>query len=434
MSETKQVSIWRNFGPLIILVMGGSFIYSLPYFHYYYYEPFLAAFGINNTQMGNLHSAYGVLTICCYFIGGWLADRVSARKLISFSLISTGLLGLWLYTVPSYYITMLIHALWGITTILSFWPAMIKAVRMLAAANEQGKAFGFMESGRGIFNAAYMAAGLYFFNLINIRNSDETNISGMLAVIMTYSVACIVVGLITFFILKDNAREVSEKGATWADIAKVLKMPHTWMIIIIMFCSYSMLMSFYLINPFASQVYGVSVVFATALTIMANWVRPIGAASAGLLGDIMNSSKVIGIGFVMMIFGLLGLIFLPAGESAIVLLIIFSVFIYFSMYAIQGLHYALLEEGDYPVSMSGITVGVVATLGYLPEVVAPQISGRLLDAYPGADGYRYFFMVLVAFALVGLATVFVWLRTTKEKRAAILAMKKQNKAAEEQAA
>ncbi len=35
--------------------------------------------------------------------------------------------------------------------------AMVKAVRMLAAANEQGKAFGFMESGRGISNTLHTA-------------------------------------------------------------------------------------------------------------------------------------------------------------------------------------------------------------------------------------------------------------------------------------
>ena len=61
MTDSRQnVSIWRNFGPLIILVLGGSFVYALPYFRYYYYDAFLATFQINNTQMGNLQSAYGV--------------------------------------------------------------------------------------------------------------------------------------------------------------------------------------------------------------------------------------------------------------------------------------------------------------------------------------------------------------------------------------
>lgn len=425
MTENRQVSIWRNFGPLILLVLGGSFIYALPYFRYYYYDAFLAVFQIDNTQMANLQSAYGLFAILSYFPGGWLADRISARKLLFFSLVSTGLMGLWLYSVPSYGVNLFIHGAMGVTTILTFWPAMIKAVRMLAAADEQGKAFGFMESGRGISNALHMTAALAIFAYFSKR-SDQ---AGLEAVMLSYSVVCILVGVLIFFMLKDNEKEISKKGSSKQDVITVLKMPHTWLIVIIMFCSYSMNMSFYYITPYATNIFGATAVFGAFVTILANYVRPLGSASAGLLGDVFNSSKIIGVGFVLMIIGLIGLILVPSESTmTIVLLITFSVFIYISMYGIQGLHYALLEEGDYPLSISGTAVGVVATLGYLPEIIAPQIAGRLLDAYPGAAGYHYLFMVLIAFAAIGLGTVFVWMRLTRDKRAALLAMRKEKKA------
>lgn len=425
MSETKQVSIWKNFGPLIILILGGSFVYALPYFRYYYYDDFLAIFQINNTQMGHLASVYGILSIVSYFPGGWLADRVSARKLLTFSMVSTGLLGFWLYTIPSYGVTLFIHGAWGVTSILTFWPAMIKAVRMLAAADEQAKAFGFMESGRGISNALHMSAAVAIFGYFNSKYSA---VAGLQGIMVTYSVVCILVGVLIFLMLKDNASEVSKKGASIDDLIKVLKMPHTWLIVVIMFCSYSMNVSFYYITPYSTQIFGATATFGAAIGILSQYVRPIGSASAGIMGDIFNSSKVVAIGFVLMIIGLVGLIFVPnEGMMLMVILIGSSIFIYISMYAIQAMHYALLEEGDYPIAISGTAVGVVATLGYLPEVIAPQIAGRILDAFPGAAGFHYFFMVLIAFAVIGLITTFVWMGMTKEKRAALLAMRKEKK-------
>lgn len=423
MTDSRQnVSIWHNFGPLIILVLGGSFVYALPYFRYYYYDAFLATFQINNTQMGNLQSAYGLFAILSYFPGGWLADRISARKLLTFSMVTTGVLGLWLWTVPSYGVTLSIHAAWGVTTILTFWPALIKAVRMLAAANEQGKAFGFMESGRGISNALHMSAAVAIFGYFSKKT---TELAGLEGVMMGYSIVCILVGVLIFLMLKDNEKEITKSGSSKETVITVLKMPHTWLIVMIMFCSYSMNMSFYYITPYSTQIFKASAVFGAAIGVLSQYVRPVGSAGAGILGDIFNSSKIICIGFILMIIGLIGLILVPnEGTMTMVVLIGSSVFIYISMYAIQGLHYALLEEGDYPLAISGTAVGVVATLGYLPEVVAPQIAGRILDAFPGAPGFHYFFMILIGFAVIGLITTFVWMSMTKEKRASLLSMKK----------
>ena len=423
MTPTQSVSIWRNFGPLFLLVLGGSFVYALPYFRYYYYDTFLSVFNLNNSEMGNLQTAYGVCAICSFFPGGWLADRVSARKLLTISLGGTGILGFWLYTIPSYHINLLIHGLWGVTTILTFWPAMVKAVRMLAAANEQGKAFGFMESGRGIFNALHMTAALALFTYFSAEISAQ---AGLMSVVLVYSISCTLVGVLLFLVLKDNEKEIS-KGSSWSDIYTVLSMPHTWLIVLIIFCSYSMNMSFYYITPYATQTFGASAAFGAFITILANYVRPFSSAGAGVLGDRFGSSRIISFGFVIMAIGLVGLIFVPDNQMAITFMIIFSIFIYISMYIIQGLHYALLEEGEYPISISGTAVGVVATLGYLPEAIIPQIAGPLLDNYPGGDGYRYLFIVLTSFATFGLFITIIWMRMTKEKRMKLLAMKKQSK-------
>lgn len=53
MSEKNTGSkLKKNMPTLIILVLSGAMIYALPYFRNYYYDAFVASFGITNTQMG----------------------------------------------------------------------------------------------------------------------------------------------------------------------------------------------------------------------------------------------------------------------------------------------------------------------------------------------------------------------------------------------
>ena len=90
---------------------------------------------LDNTQVGFLNSMFGLLALICYFPGGWLADRFSARKLLVVSLLATGLGGLYLATVPSYAELLALHAFWGVASILTFWAALIKATRELQCVN-----------------------------------------------------------------------------------------------------------------------------------------------------------------------------------------------------------------------------------------------------------------------------------------------------------
>ncbi|MDN3702013.1 hypothetical protein QWY96_15925 [Vibrio artabrorum] len=69
---------------MIALIISGSVIYELPYLSYIYYDLLLESLNINNTEMGILMSVYGFIAMIGYFPGGWLADRVSARYLLSF--------------------------------------------------------------------------------------------------------------------------------------------------------------------------------------------------------------------------------------------------------------------------------------------------------------------------------------------------------------
>ena len=59
----------------------------------YYYDAYLQAYNLTNTQMGSLGSIFGVFGMISYLFGGVVADFISPKKLISISLILTGVAG-----------------------------------------------------------------------------------------------------------------------------------------------------------------------------------------------------------------------------------------------------------------------------------------------------------------------------------------------------
>lgn len=404
----------KNMPALIVLIVAGAMVYALPYLRYYYYDAFLDAFNMTNTQSGLCGTLYGTFAAIAYLIGGVIADKFPIRKLLSVSLIVTGGVGLILLMTPSPIIIAFIHAVWGVTTIMTFWPALMKTLRSLASKNEQSKVFGFFEGGRGVVNAIYLGAAVVAFGVLSAKGG---NILGIKALILTYSVIAIVLGVLVIFLLR-NLKESEEKGndVKFKDIGKVLKYPETWLMAMIVFTTYFMNMSYYYIGPYATAGFGASTVVAVIMSSASQYVRPFTAIGAGVLGDRINSSSILMIAQVITISSIALLLLTPQSNGYIVLIIVSIFLMYVSMYSTQSMHFAVMEEANFPPEVVGTVIGMVCCLGYLPEVICPFIAGRLLDTYKGTIGYKYYFMIMAAMAVLGLIVVAYWRSRTKEKR------------------
>ena len=408
----------KNKFTLLLLVLSGALIYALPYFKGYYYDVYIELFNLTATQFASLGSVFGFISIFGYLFGGFIADKFSTRKLMVFSLISTGLLGFVLLTFPPYPVVFGIHALWAVTSIVTYWSPLVKATRSIANPDEQGKAFGFMEGGRGVVNIVHASAMLALFSVIA---GSTSNRSGLMTIIIGYSIINIVLGILLFVKFKDPYDPVVETNGKKEFInvpllKKLLKMPTTWLAVIIIFTSYAMIINYYYFTPYTTEVFGATTVVAAAFTIFSQYCRPIGSGLTGIIADKIGSSKILAICFIIMIVGIFGLTYTPGNPSFIYVVLVFAGAIYASMYGIQAMHYAILEEGDYPIETTGTLTAIICTLGYSAEFITPLIGGVLLDKFPGVAGYRYFFTFLGVLAILGLISTFAWMYLTKEKR------------------
>jgi nitrate/nitrite transporter NarK len=403
----------KNFMRIVLLAFAGSIIYGLPYFRLYYYDTYQELYHLTNVQMGLLGSAYGILGVFSYVLGGILADKFKAKKLLVFSMIATGLGGFLHLFFTDYRALIAIYGLWGFTSLLTFWPALMKIVRTQGKDQEQSRAYGIFEGSRGVFNAAHLAVATAIFGIFQAKALPAMGIKW---IIIFYAVAPIVVGILFLFILKEP-ETIKEDGKveklTIKSVLKVVKMPVIWLVVLMAFCSYTFNMSVYYFTPYASNIIGTSAVIAAIITVLQQYVRPFAATAGGFLADKLGKGELMSGGFVMMGVGTVLMIIAgkSGGQFQMITIVAACVIIYVGMFSNFGLYFSFLTEGGIPLEVSGLAIGIVSTFGYLPEVICPYIAGKTLDAYEGAQGYYIYFSFMIAMAVLGFVLSIIWSRT-----------------------
>ena len=425
-NQKEKTGIRKNFLTILLLAFAGSMIYGLPYFRYYYYDAYVGAYNLTNTQMGSLGSAFGVMGVVSYLIGGVLADKLPAKLLLNISLVATGLGGFLHLFFTSFTALVIIYGVWGVTSLLTFWPALMKIVRMQGNDDEQSRAYGLFEGGRGVTSAAHTAVATAIFAFFSAKMMPAL---GLRWIIIFYSVFPIICAILFQLILKEPKKAEGGKATSFSfkDILTVLKMPADWLVVIITYTTYTFNLSFYYFTPYATNVMGESAVFAAVLTVLAQYVRPVSSTGGGILADKFGKSQLMFGGFLVMGLATVAIMLVqnvvPSMRTA--LMIVSCVILYFAMYSNFGIYMSLLSEGGVPLEISGVAIGLVSTLGYLPEVISPMLAGRTLDAYEGVQGYYMYFYYMIACAVIGSIVCVIWSKTygkvAKEAKLAKLA-------------
>ena len=394
-TSPKGESILSRWIVMAVLGLSGAVIYLLPFLREIYYDPLREALGLTHSQSGVLMATFGFASMLAYMPGGWVADRVPSRLLISGSLVSTGLLGFAFATFPSYPVAIAIHALWGVTVTGMMWGALIKATRDWASSAEQGKAFGMLEAGRGVSEAACYSIFLAIFAQLG---GDTRAFS---QIIIQYSVLHIILGVAAFLVIKPGLSTPIGAAPDLATFLRVLKMPHVWLIGFVILSVYGAYWGAYYFTPYASDVFFMSAVAAGAIGAGKVWLKPAAAAIAGFAADRIGVSKAVAIGIVVLTASFLGFVLMPGGEAMIALMIFNIAIASIAIFALRGIYFALLEECGVPAAVTGTATGIISVIAFTPDVFMPLVGGALLDAFPGEAGYRYFFGFITALCVSG---------------------------------
>ena len=412
----------QKFLILALLILSGEFIYFLPYVLSRVFRPtFLDVFQLNNFQLGSLFSVYGIVALLSYIYGGVITDRYSPRKLMSSALFLTALGGLVLASYPSYQALQILYGYWGFTSVFLFWGAMIKATRLWGGNKNQGKAFGFLDGGRGIVAASMGSIGVFIFSLILTTEIESSSVierqEAFKYVILFSSFMVAFIGLLVFVFLRNNEDKSTNTKSSLnsiTNIKHVLQNQSIWLLMIIIMCAYVGYKVTDIYSLYASDVMLYDQIEAAEVGAVQLYLRPVVCIIIGLLADKTKNMFWIIFGFIIMLIGALifssGLIQPEMNFIFFFSLIVLAV----GTYSIRALYFAVLKEANVPFALTGTAVGLISVVGYSPDIFAGPIMGYLLDTYPGVVGHQYVYLMLVVFSVIGLIASLRFARLTKK--------------------
>jgi len=412
---------------LVLLILAGESVFILPFVLQRVFRPtVLDVFGLDNLQLGLCFSVYGIAALLSYLFGGPLADKFPPRKLIAVALWMTALGGLVYASFPSYTVLRMLYGYWGFTTIFLFWAPMIKATRVWGGSTSQGKAFGYLDGGRGLVGALFGTLGILIFSIFINSDISELTVSESRAafrqVILVSSGMVAFVGVLVWFFMRfdrKNEKEILIKKISIPQIKEVLRLPSVWLLMIIILCAYVGYKITDVFSLYAQDVMLYNQVESAQVGTFLLFVRPVIGVLIGILADRSQITFWLVISFVLSFLGALIFAFGLISDSAIVLFFISILVVTTGVFAARSLYFAVMEKGQIPLVLTGTAVGIISLIGYTPDIFAGPAMGYLLENSPGAEGHQHVFWMLALFSFVGGIASWYYFRLYSDKKQSI---------------
>ena len=187
----------RGYIQLALVVASAGVIYPIAYIKNNYQETLLEVYNISLQDLNTIFLALGIISVITYFPSGILCDKFSCKWLLVISLTGTAAAGVWFAMVPQFEFIVVIYMLWGIFSILTFWAAHMKLIKLLARPEEQGRFFGILDGGRGLIEAVLgVIAVALFAKFMGSNPGAAEKHSAMVALVWLYTIAIVIVTIL----------------------------------------------------------------------------------------------------------------------------------------------------------------------------------------------------------------------------------------------
>ena len=185
---------------------------------------------------------------------------------------------------------------------------MIKATRLWGGNKNQGKAFGFLDGGRGIVAASMGSIGVFIFSLILTTEIESSSVierqEAFKYVILFSSFMVAFIGLLVFVFLRNNEdKSTNTKSSlnSLINIKHVLQNQSIWLLMIIIMCAYVGYKVTDIYSLYASDVMLYDQIEAAEVGAVQLYLRPVVCIIIGLLADKTKNMFWIIFGFIIMI-------------------------------------------------------------------------------------------------------------------------------------
>lgn len=393
----------NKWGKLCFLIFGGGTIFKLSSMKDVFYVPMQQDWGLSNTQIGFGFTIYAIIQTIGLFSSLYIADRFSKKILLPAGLIGVGLCGAYLSTLPPFTGYLIAFGAMAFFGEVVYWPVLLKSVRLLGNKEEQGRMFGFLEAGRGVVDVLVASGALYIFVLFGEGKT------GMQAGLIYYTLATIIVGIITYFIV-DNDDKKETSSASEANrqvlegIKNVVKCPNLWLASMSIFFVYSAYCGLTYFIPFLKDIYALPIALIGAYGIINQYaLKMIGGPLGGFLADKVAKSPTIYLKWTFLLSAIAMAIFIMLPHDSMNVYLGMTATLGFGaiIFSQRAIFFAPMDEIGTPRQYAGSAMAFGCIIGYMPSMFAYALYGSLLDNFEGIQGYNYVFSIMVTFSLLG---------------------------------
>ena len=374
---------------LLILSLIAGLMYLTPLLRFSFYDQMMEALNLTDIQIGTIGSVYAIFCIICYPISGILADKFSTKKLLIISTFAMSLITVWYCFLPGYISLIIIHALYGIFSIATFWSPYLKAVRQLGSESEQGRLYGISEGLRGIGQTVVATICLFVvasFASISIGFSILLIINAVVFILLMLAVMFIIPN----DTVENNGEEKSEKSASVVGIiSKSLTSSSTWICIFVIMSGYTLWCTANgYIGTYCTRVLGISANMSSTLSIIRSYVIVFLAGFTG--GFIIDKFKTKGQGMM--------LVFLAAKITAICIIV--TIVLAYIVNVIKSTYWSILGDAGIPVESTGIATGIISLIALSPDMFVPIIISRFITYGENIGNIKLGFDLMLIWILV----------------------------------
>ena len=408
----------KKYLTVMTLGLAGGSIYFLPYIKYIFYDAQIASMGITNTQSGLLLTMYTIGNMILYIPGGIIADKVSPKKALVVSLLSTAaLVYIYAFTM-NFQIAMVIWTALSFSTAFVFWSSLMKAVRIIGTEEEQGFMYGLYYACNGITAALTNTIAL---NVYKTAGGDVK--TGFFRAVLVGGSMAVLAAVLLMFLMDGKKKEEAvsdEPKFQMRDVGKLLKNPFVWIVSFTILCGYGFYTSISYFNPYLTEVMGVSPESSGFISIVRNYLLLLLAPVGGLIADKLfhSTCKWLCTSFLALaaLFG--AVLILPSDISPLAASLYTLIPGAFAM-MMYGVVFSTVSEAGIPRAMTGTVIGIASIIGYLPDSIYSVLFGKWLDAF-GGSGYNFIFGFLAVSGLVGATlAMLIYRHGKKAKQGAI---------------
>lgn len=410
--EKKQ----RWFTLLLLMLVSGT-MYKIYFLVDAFYVQMQEYMGLSHTQIGLIYSVAGWVSQFGFLAAAYVSDKFSKRKMIAFALVANGITGFFISAYPQFSILLVLFCFCAVFTDMLCWPTMLKTIRLLGNKDQQGRMFGFLETGRGLTDT------IVNFCALAIAVSFGNNATGFRYAIIFFSVISVVTGILSYFAIEDDdvTETAEEKGSkSNVGIKEIFKDKAVWLVSFNVFTIYCLYSGLKYLVPFLKEAYNLPAAMASAYGIINMYgLKMVGGPIGGIVSDKVTHSatKFIRIMIFITAIALGAYSILPHGSMNVYVTMGISLIMSSFVFCMRAVFFAPMDEIDVPKKLTGAAMSLGSFIGYLPGAFITIIYGSILDSHPGIAGYKMIFALMAVIAAFGVIISTLVLKEIKKKQA-----------------